>query len=128
MISNLSRQLADIQQQGRHLLSGKPTDEQLVAFCRYSVEMKSFLNSKIDDVEILELVYGIPDIDDVVVDGITLNRLLRLVLIIVTIGISLLYFYFLMNEKRRLAMQQNIRIALAKYSGIEFLLKARQSD
>jgi hypothetical protein len=128
MISNISRQLNDIQQQGQHLLSGKPTDEQLDAFCGYNVEMRSFLLSKIDDVEILELVHSIPDIDDVVVDRINLNGLLQLVLIVFTIGISSLYFYFLMNERKKIAMQQNIRLALSKYASIEFLLKARQSE
>lgn len=125
MTSTIFRQLKDIQLQAEKLLSGTPTEDELLLFSRYNEELKSYLLNNIQDAEIRDLILDIPNIIEIK-EEVKSNPLIMLILLgIITLGVSALYISYATTLRKIKLIQDNIQIARGKYASIEFLLRAK---
>lgn len=62
-LSLLSRQLIDIQSQADKILKGEDSPESIEGFARYSLELKNFINNKIENADLKKAACDISDIN-----------------------------------------------------------------
>lgn len=126
MNSTLYRQLKDIQYQAERLASGKKSAEVLEDFSNYNEEIKLYLLTHIDNIEIVNLVKEIPNVLEVETETKSTSFFVTICLSIFTLGVSAIYLANVAEMRRIHLVQSNIQTARGKYASIEFLLRASE--
>lgn len=113
-MSNLQRQLVDIQHQAEKLYRGSPSVTDIDNFARYSQEIKQYLLANISMLEARQLVSEIPDIEEFSIranDG----------LLFFLIPGALWTWY---KEREYIDHAKQVaQIAAGKFSSVEFLVR-----
>ncbi|MBI3221416.1 MAG: hypothetical protein HYZ44_18035 [Bacteroidetes bacterium] len=126
MTSSVFRQIKDIQNQAGKLIVETPSTEDIESFSQFNEEMKLYLISHVDQPEIIQHVQSIPNVFDVEDEANGLPEFLMILLAIVTIGISHLYFQHLAHVRRINLIRDQIHVVKGKYATLEFLLKSME--
>ncbi|AXT21027.1 hypothetical protein D7030_08450 [Flavobacteriaceae bacterium AU392] len=116
MSRNIIRQIVDIQNQADRLIKNKANIVEIEQFSQYNDEIKSFLESNIEDEFILNYVRAIPNLDIEQED--TKLGILNIVLSIFFGGIT----SYRERQKADNALNK-IRDIRGKYASAEFMLK-----
>jgi len=124
-MSQLKRQIKDIQFQAERLTSGNPDGDALELFSNYNEELKNYMVLNIEDPDLRKVIFEIPHVLDIETDTKSSPFYALLALGILTLGISALYIGYVTNARRNRLIQNNIQTVRGKYASLEFMMNLR---